>query len=476
VWEPWLARVLLLAALVVGAAIRIWLSLNDDGIYWPDEIYQSLEPAHRLAFGYGLVAWEFVKGARSWFLPGVLAGVLKISALFGADSPRQYLYPTRILFSALSILAAWGSYRLARIYRTAFLPAALAGTLGALAAPAIYFAPRAMSENASAPAVVWGLALTLDAKSRRWERAIGASLLAVAVLLRLQNAVFCLGALAILASRRDWNMVGEASAVLGAWAFLGGLLDKLTWGGWFHSSLAYLTFNVVQGGAAQWGVAEFSYYARVLWSSMPLVSLLLLLLLPLSAIRAQGTWLTVAAFFLLHSCIPHKEMRFLLPALPVLFSLGGIGASVVTEQLSPFGASLVCAAIAAVAGLSAARFHRLKFGDLGQYESLRPNASAYDDFGDLNRLLIAAHRLPDLCGLKVEAVHLAWTGGYTYLHRNVPLYPHTGPPRTSMFYNYVLSVQGNGGWPVTEVAGPFVLLRMPWAKCSPDPGYSSRLP
>jgi len=169
-------------------------------------------------------------------------------------------------------------------------------------------------------------------------------------------------------------------------------------------------------------------------------------------------------------------MRFLLPALPVLFSLGGIGASVVTEQLSPFGASLVCAAIAAVAGLSAARFHRLKFGDLGQYESLRPNASAYDDFGDLNRLLIAAHRLPDLCGLKVEAVHLAWTGGYTYLHRNVPLYPHTGPPRTSMFYNYVLSVQGNGGWPVTEAAGPFVLLRMPWAKCSPDPGYSSRLP
>ena len=40
--------------------------LTDDGIYWPDEIHQSLEPAHRLVFGYGLIAWEFSDGARNW--------------------------------------------------------------------------------------------------------------------------------------------------------------------------------------------------------------------------------------------------------------------------------------------------------------------------------------------------------------------------------------------------------------------------
>src|SRR5262249_20954686 len=74
--EPRLAGALLLGALGVGAAIRLWLSVNDDGIYWPDEIYQSLEPAHRLVFGYGLVAWEFVQGARSWLLAGALAAGL----------------------------------------------------------------------------------------------------------------------------------------------------------------------------------------------------------------------------------------------------------------------------------------------------------------------------------------------------------------------------------------------------------------
>ena len=48
---------LLAAILVAGGAARIWLACVDDGIYWPDEVYQSLEPAHRLVFGPGLVSW-----------------------------------------------------------------------------------------------------------------------------------------------------------------------------------------------------------------------------------------------------------------------------------------------------------------------------------------------------------------------------------------------------------------------------------
>src|SRR5262250_3404042 len=72
-----LGLALLAASLCAGFAFRAWLSFHDDGIYWPDEIYQSLEPAHRLVFGYGLIPWEFVQGARSWALPGLVAGLLK---------------------------------------------------------------------------------------------------------------------------------------------------------------------------------------------------------------------------------------------------------------------------------------------------------------------------------------------------------------------------------------------------------------
>ena len=46
-------------------------------VVWPDEIFQTLEQAHRLAFGYGIVPWEFRAGARSWLLPGLLAGAME---------------------------------------------------------------------------------------------------------------------------------------------------------------------------------------------------------------------------------------------------------------------------------------------------------------------------------------------------------------------------------------------------------------
>jgi GPI mannosyltransferase 3 len=475
-WERRLGGALLFISLTAGAGIRAWLAFHDDGIYWPDEIYQSLEPAHRLAFGYGMVAWEFVEGARSWLLPGGLAGLLKLSAWLGFDSPRTYLPLIRLAFSALSLLAAFGSYRLATAYRAPFLAAALGAALCALAAPVIYFSPRAMSETASAPAVVWGLALLLHPNSGRANRISGSSLLALAVLLRIQNIVFCIGILAILAARRNWRIAGEVLGILVVWALLGGLLDKLTWGGWFHSSLVYLKFNLVEGRAAQWGVAEFGYYARVLWTSMPTIALVLALLVPLAFISAPGLELTCLAFLLLHSLIPHKELRFVLPVLPVLFALAGIGASVFWNRLTAAGALLVACLITFAGGFSAVRFHRLTFGELGQYEQAKPDASAYDDQGDVNRLLLAAHELPDLCGLKVEAVHPAWTGGFTYLHRNVPLYPHTGPPRQSMLYNYVLTTADWGGGEVAKAAGRFVLLRLPWTTCAVDLNYSWRLP
>ena len=60
------ARLILWSALIAGLGCRVYVMFTDDGIYWPDEIHQSLEPAHRLVFGYGLIAWEFIEGARNW--------------------------------------------------------------------------------------------------------------------------------------------------------------------------------------------------------------------------------------------------------------------------------------------------------------------------------------------------------------------------------------------------------------------------
>jgi len=467
----------LLPSLTVGAGLRIWLSLHDDGIYWPDEIYQSLEPAHRLVFGYGMIAWEFIEGARNWALPGLVALVLKLSSWSGVTRPDAYLLVVRFFFSIVSLATAWGAFRLARALGATSLAASCSAALFALAAPSIYFAHRAMSENASALAVVWGLALSLPPTVKPRRRWLGASVLGAATLIRVQSGIFCFGLLGILLARRQWRACAQTGLILLAWALLYGALDKVTWGGWFHSAIVYLRFNLLEGQASQWGVSTAGFYLRTLFTSMPPVAVALAVLVPLGAVRARGLFLVLLAYGILHSLIPHKELRFLLPEFPLLCALAGIGLSWVAAAFSRAASNALSFAALACAATSAARFHALTFGDLGQYESIKPSASAYDDFGPVNRLLRAAYGVPDLCGLKVEPVHLAWTGGYSYLHRDVPLYPHSGPPRQSRFFNYAIALAGaSPGDEVVRSEWPFVLVRIFPGSCAPDPGFSWRLP
>ncbi len=476
--EGLLARVVLVLTLGVGAGLRVYLALTDDGLYWPDEIFQSLEPAHRLVFGYGLRAWEFIEGARNWVLPGLVAALMKGATWVGWESPRGYLGVTRGIFGLMGAATAWGSWRLARAYGASELAAAAGASLFALAAVPLYFAPRALSENASALPVVLGLGLALAPGASRREGVAGASLLGLAVLLRLQNGLFCVGLLAVLAARRDWRAARDALAVLAGWALLFGLLDRLTWGSWFHSARVYLEFNLVQGKAAAWGTAPFEYYGRVLWRSMAGVTVVAGGLSLLAARRAPGLGLVAVGFFLVHALQPHKELRFLLPVLPLFAALAGVGLDVVLRHLPPSPARRGLAlGVVVVAGLSGARAGLLTFGDLGQYENVKPRASAWDDSGPINRLLLAAGEREDVCGLKVEAVHLAWTGGYSYFHRDVPLYAHNGPHRASGHFNYVLTGhQAAGPGEVVASEGPYVLVRLPRAGCVADPGFSWRLP
>src|SRR5687768_14446058 len=133
-----LALVLLLA---VGFGARAWLSVVDDGIYWPDEIHASLEPAHRLVHGYGLISWEYGVGARSWALPGLLAGVLWMADAAGLDDPREYLLLVRFLMSALALASAWAGYLLARRFGASEWAGVAGASVFAIAGPAVYFGP-----------------------------------------------------------------------------------------------------------------------------------------------------------------------------------------------------------------------------------------------------------------------------------------------------------------------------------------------
>jgi hypothetical protein len=207
---------------------------------------------------------------------------------------------------------------------------------------------------------------------------------------------------------------------------------------------------------------------------MPLVSAVMVPAVLLGLRRAHALAAAVGLFLAVHSAIPHKELRFILPVLPAAMALAGVGLAVAGSRLDrrfPVGLALLAAVV------SGARFHTLSFGQLGAYDGQRDRVSAYDDFGPVNRLLLVASELPGLCGLKVEATHIAWAGGYTYFHRDAPMYSHLGPPRGARHYNVVLTaafaVPPRRWWPGT---GRWCWPGSSRARASPTPGIGPTSP
>ena len=469
----------MVASLLVGTILRARLVLGDDSVYWPDEIFKSFEPAHRAAFGYGFEAWEFRVGANNWAFPGLLAGALAGLGRVGLDDPATYIPALRALLAASTLVAAWAAYRLARTHDVDEVAASVAAALVALLAPVVYFSHRALTETASLLPVTLGLALALPATGTRRAGVVGTSLLGLSVLFRLQNGLFCLGLLAVLAARRDWPGLRRAGIVLAVWAMVLGLIDWVSWGVPFQSVIEYARFSFTGDGAARFGTSPFGYYADFLGSSIgPVAVAIGAVLVVLAAPRAPALLLVTLGFLLVHSLEAHKEARFILPALPLLAALVAIGVSELGRRWlrRPAVTAGLVAALVVGAAVSGAGVRRLNYDQVGQGQWFDPAASAYSHGDAVNRLLLAAHDVPGLCGLKVETEMLAFTGGYAYLHRDVPFYGRSGPSRESGMFNYAIGLWDNTDPGVVATEGGLALTQVgPPSACAPDPGFTDQL-
>lgn len=473
-------RTLLAVALALGLLGRAWGAF-DDGIYWPDEIYQSFEPAHFLVFGAGLMPWEYLEGARTWALPGLVAAVLKLCAALGVDSPPAYIRVVKLLFAFLGTLTALGVYRLSRAFKASEMAASAAAALTSLAAVMIYFAPRGMSENACVAPLVWGLALALEDDTASWKKsAWGGSLMGLAVLLRLQCAVVAVAVVLALLLKRRWRATGMMLTVLSVWAVIYGALDAATWhhvpdakfGGWFHSVFVYVRFNLIEGRGAHWGTSTWEYYFRYLFTSMPTVALVLGAGLFGALLRRRWELPFFAvAFLLIHVASPHKELRFLVPVIPLLAACVALALTGLKPGLEARGAIIV----GTLGLVSFVHFPSLTMPELGAYLERPAPTPAWGDYGNVNRLLLVASQRPDLCGLRVDGPDMAWVGGYTYLHRKVPLYRPFVPPQSGTF-NYLIGNPGYGA-PLVAIAEDLgsVLYRLPIDTCRPDPDFAWQL-
>jgi hypothetical protein len=409
-------RIALGCLLIVAACLRLAVAHSQHNLIWADEVFQVLEPAHRLVYGNGLVAWEWVVGMRSWLFPGAIASMLWLGRPFGPN-PAMEMVPVQLFLVAASLIPVVTAYRWGERLKDVW-GGLLVGGFVALWVDLIYIAPHPLADVIAGDVLMGGLyaALPLTTRPSLTRLAIAGALFGLTFALRMQLGPALLVA-TIFACGRAWR--SWLAVILGGGAVLlvSGGLDWVTLGTPFQSIWLNFWLNVVKGVSNDFGVMPPAYFAAMPLTIWGLVALPILFQFAMGARRFPALFAVVIAVFLTQSLFAHKEWRFIFPALAPLITLCGIGAVEEIKDLEPLLGRLRSPSRAltiTALGLWTALSLIVAIGP-GYREKWTYRREFIDAFA-------AASRQPGLCG--VEVVDFFWpdSPGSAALPPGIPIY------------------------------------------------------
>lgn len=424
---------------VVSAAFNSYSAFTSIAPIYPDEIFQTVEMGHKLAFGRGFTYWEYVVGARSWVAPGMIAAVYKAIDLFGVRDP-YFLNALLKLFLGLLHASATALvfFMIERRFGKAFgfllsLPIAshyLAAYISArtltecIAIPfmiaAVFFADRHL-KNESLKALV-----------------VSGAFAGLAYMIRFQSAPFASGILAVVAI---WSRQRIASSLvfLGAAAFMGiavqGAVDLVSYGSFLKSIIAYLDYNVVKGIAARHGENPFHFYFKSIYLDFNAILLFLAILIAASKTLSRNyavLLLPILLFLGVHTAIGHKETRFVFPVYYFVIVLGPLAVAEIALRLKK-KRRLLFVSVSVLVMVLINLFEWHKFGDRW---NATPNESdfAQSKDHDVGRtdISIELGRIQDLKSAYVAGLSQIDSGGNAYFHKDAEIV-YQGDPEKAKF-------------------------------------------
>jgi hypothetical protein len=457
----WYARsgIALFALLLTAWALRLAVALPFPSIHWPDEIYQVLEHAHRWVFGYGIQSWDWSYGIRSVVPPALFTPFFWLARELGLG-PGFYMPLIRAALCAWSLVIVWTAFRIGDSWQRGLVIAAPA----ALWCEMLLFAPHPLLDSLAAPLLVLGIyQLTRDGvRHLLW----AGLCLGVAFCLRpaLAPAMVLAALLTIRRDLNDWSrLIAGGVIALALYGLadlsvgrppLAAVLEYARLGASFIGTWAGNALSRESAAAASAGSQPWHVLIDVLmlhWGS----ALPFLLLLIIAGARGNRVWLVAAlAVFATYSLIPQREYRYVYPALACLMIPMGVGLQRVVDaverlDLAPAGtAPRLAVLVLAFCSLLAARAP----GMADEWRHGSVGLAALTDVG----------KGPALCGLGLSPdVQVTFLGGYTVLHRNVPIYDGvkdlarhaayysdilTARPRSDLPKSYTLVSCRNGGY------------------------------
>jgi hypothetical protein len=410
-------RLLLLVFMLIALFIRVGVALRFPNEAHADEILEMQEPAHHLAYGYAVVAWEWREGARSWVFPAFLAGVMRATDWMGAGS-AGYQTGIIIVLSLLSLTTIWFGFAWGK--RAGGTEAAiLAAGACAIWYELVYFAPKTLTEVVATDALLPGLYLGMygarfQEKTRMFLAGIFCGL-AMSLRIQLAPAVACAALYFCYANWRKRILPLAAGLLVPVVGF--GLVDALTWSHPFQSFLLYfrahanelsaptLSSTYAAGRTAR--IEPWYGYPRMLFAHLgPLVLLILL-----GIRRSPLLGWVVLIHLVFHSLFHFGAVRYLYPMTPLEITLAALGFMELSPALNARRKSPLSPRTIAAGGLAFFALSSCVLVPQMNWSQGSGNLLAFDELS----------RDSTLCGVGIYRVPWWSLGDYSHLHQNVPI-------------------------------------------------------
>jgi len=187
-----------------------------------------------------------------------------------------------------------------------------------------------------------------------------------------------------------------------------GVVDAFTWSYPFQSFFRYFWVNAVEGRSELYGTEPWYWYLLILLANLGPV-----LFLALMGVRRSPFlgWIALA-ILVPHSLLAHKEVRFIYPLIPILLTLAALGTADLVKDLGHFFKSPIYPKVAVAVALVLFAVTSVFF--VPQFTWWVRNSGTMAIVDQLSRD-------PAVCGLGIHGTSWFNTGGYTHLHRNIPM-------------------------------------------------------
>jgi hypothetical protein len=477
-----LSFVLLLT--IISASMQVSFSLSTWGFVHADEIFQSIEIAHDMVYGYGTIPPEFQESnpetpsyakARSYLFPIIFTIPMYIGKLFGWNYWKVTIPLIRILLGINGALLTPATYIFVRRYTKGKKTFASASAVITVFSPILMFSAfRSVTNIFLVPWIMFIICSFWKTKDllqkqiadrkqnemktkKSWKLYLKITILSFLMGLIIYIRIdFIISIVAILLLRFPYKKIKLISCNLiglGFAAVFGGLIDFITYGDFLISPVQWFRYNIIEGLSSIHGVSTPLFYFKMLLSSLPLIIFVVFCTsvvistfaysIRMYIIHKEVNWIllrNVCGFPLasmiiisLFSIPSHKEIRFIYLALVFLqicFAISlALSIKVLLPKISSYSSGLLARFSKTVNRVRTERIFNYFYTSLffvlvflGAVFASYEGSKLYDwrAYNELARGLVFIGQLEECNGLVMFTKGTKFES-YFYFHKDVPL-------------------------------------------------------